>query len=435
MTVSGVGDESGPNVFVGGPLKQRVRHLASAVRRRKGEEVAFIVSNAVVNLANFGFFIAVGRLFDPSVYGAISALLSIVTVANTPLNAIQAGVVNATVAAGEAFNNSSLRRITVAFTLVGLATTIVLGAASPLFEHFFSLPSVFAPLVLALWFAPSVINSALCGSLMGRFQFRAVAEANVVGALVRLTLVLVFGFAGHFLGLVGPVLATSIGITVTTGWVFQAVRREPAWRGTMHLKLHLSQTFWAFVALGGFATFTAIDVILARHFLLPTTAGNYAVAATAGKIALFLSVAVPIVVYPRFAAQRESGSHDRHFLLLSFAVVLLLGIAAAAVMTVAPHLVIDVLFGHRYAPAAATLRILAPAGAVMGAVGLFTYFHVAHRSVVAAVPWIGVVVVVVVMRLSNLGARGLAWMMLFTSIGVCVAMAVPAFALRSKEPR
>jgi O-antigen/teichoic acid export membrane protein len=418
--------ESDRDRAVGSFIARRLHSLKSKSQHLGREEAAFIVSNAIVNVANFGFFVVVGRLFDPSSYGAISALLSIVTVANTPLNAIQAGVVHATVLARRAVGEPSPRKIIGWFAACGLALTLLVAGASGAIDHYFSLTSFVPVLMLALWFAPSVVNSALCGTLMGRFKFRVIAVANVVGALARIVLVLVFGLAGHLFGLAGPVLATSAGITITTLWILVAVRREPSWRSPANLELHLAQTFWAFVSLAGFATFVAIDVILARHLLSASTAGNYAVASTAGKIALFLSVAVPIVAYPRFTAHQTEGTSARHELRQALVLVVGLGALAAAVMALLPHLVITVLFGHRYVAAPTLLRILAPEGAAMGVVGLFTYYHVAQRSVYAMLPWSGVAIVAVGMTAGHLQAHGLALLMLASATAVAILMAIPA---------
>ena len=113
-----------------GAVARRVSDVASLLRRYRDEEAAFVISNAVVNVANFGFFIAVGRLFSSSSYGAITALLSIVTVANTPLNAIQAGVVHATVAVRQTLGARSPRHLVITFALVGVAAMLV-----PLSSH------------------------------------------------------------------------------------------------------------------------------------------------------------------------------------------------------------------------------------------------------------------------------------------------------------
>jgi O-antigen/teichoic acid export membrane protein len=423
-----------PTVFPVRTSQRRLLHerYLTSLSHLRGEEGAFIISNALVNIANFGFFVVVSRLFSASSYGAITALLSIVTVANTPLNAIQAGVVHATVVVRQSLRAASPRRVVAAFTAAGVGVTIVFASASILIDRFFSISGVFPALMLALWFAPSVVNSALCGSLMGDFKFRAIALANVAGAVVRIALVVAFGAAGHVFGLAGPIIATSAGITVTAFWVFVAVKRETSWSSRIPLELHLGHTLWAFFSLAGFAAFIAVDVVLARHLLSASIAGSYAAASTAGKIALYLSVAVPIVAYPRFAAHHAAGTNPRRSLLRSFVLVVGLGVLASGVMAAFPHETVLLLFGHRYASAGPLLVWLAPEGAAMGIVGLFTYYHVAQRSPWAILPWLGVAVASLTMSLGHLSARSLAEVMLFATLAVGVLMAVPELPLASR---
>jgi len=335
--------------------------------------------------------------------------------------------------ARQSLSEHSPRKVIAIFTVVGLVTTGLVAAISPFLERFFSIAGFFPVLMLALWFAPSVVNSALCGSLMGHFKFRVIAVANVVGAVARISLVLVFGLSRNFLGLAGPILATSAGITITSVWIFVAVRREASWRAGKPLQLHLGHTSWAFVSLTGFAMFAAIDVVLARHLLPATIAGNYAVASTAGKIALFLTVAVPIVAYPRFAAQQASGVSSRRELFYALAIVAVVGLLAAGTMSAVPGVVVRMLFGPRYASAAPTLRVLAPESAIMGVVGLLTYYHVARRSAFAITPWLGVAIATLSMTIAHLNAHDLAMLMLFTSIFVSVAMIVPVIAAPSSR--
>lgn len=410
-------------------VRARVRHLRRSVitslHSYRGEELGFFLSNVVVNVSNLGFFAIVGRLYLPSDYGAIAALLSIVTIANTPLNAIQAGIVHATVAAQGLVPERSLRRVAITFLLVGLAVSGLVMAASPALDHFFRLRSVMPVLMLGLWFVPSIVNSAMCGALMGRFRFRAAAEANVAGALSRIALVVVFGYLGHVFGLAGPVLATSLGLSVTAGWVLVGVWRLTGFRAGPALELHLGHTIWAFVCLGGFASYAAIDTILARHLLVESVAGSYAAAATAGKIAMFVSAAIPVIAYPRFAAHRARAREAVHELITPLVSVVVLGALTATVMALFSPTVIRVLFGDHYVGAAPLLATLAAEGAVIGVACLLTYYHVAMKSLYAAVPWCGVVTAATLAFVRPLRPHELATMMLVVACAVVIVQGIP----------
>ena len=74
-------------------------------------------------------------------------------------------------------------------------------------------------------------------------------------------------------------------------------------------------------------------------------------------------------------------------LLQSLVAVGILGGVTAGVLVAAPHLVITVLFGSSYQPAAGALQLLAVAGCATAMVNLLVYFHLGRRSLVAAASW------------------------------------------------
>jgi O-antigen/teichoic acid export membrane protein len=401
--------------------------LLQSLYRRRGDEGAYVVSIAISNVANLGFFVAVGRLFSLSNYGAIAAVLTVVTLTNVPLNAIQAGAVRARVDAARAGEERSLARVATRFAIGGALATVVVAGGSPLIEHFFALAGVLPVVMLALWFAPSVLNAALFGSLMGELRFRTVAEANVLGAFVRIGAVLALG-GTHTFGDAGPVLATSLGVLATCLWVLVACRRETGWRVGAPLSVPIVRTCFVVVCLAGFSGFIAIDTALARHLLDPHDAGAYAAASTAGKMSLYVSFAVPVAFYPRFVLAHVSGKRPIRELVLALVAVAVLGAAGAAVLASVPHLVISVMFGHRYAGASSLVGLLALEGAALGIVGLLTYFHIAWRSAAALVP-AAVTLAIAAIALSDgqrLTARGLALLVVCGSVIAAAVMGAAA---------
>lgn len=62
-------------------------------RLRRAGDLWYITAATVVNMANFAFFGVVGHLLHPAAYGAVAALLNVVSIAAIPLNAVQAAIV------------------------------------------------------------------------------------------------------------------------------------------------------------------------------------------------------------------------------------------------------------------------------------------------------------------------------------------------------
>jgi len=96
------------------------------------------------------------------------------------------------------------------------------------------------------------------------------------------------------------------------------------------------------------------------------------------------------------------------------------------VMTVFPHLAVSVLFGSKYAKAAAILGVLSFASVAIGVVILFVYLHLARRSNWALTPWIGVVLAVILIVIDHRSMHTVATIMLVVSVVTMVMIALPA---------
>jgi len=84
-------------------------------------------------------------------------------------------------------------------------------------------------------------------------------------------------------------------------------------------------------------------------------------------------MAVTVVVFPRFVSDEGRGARARRLLGIGLAGVLSLGFVTTAVLVVARHIFVDVLFGSRYGGTTALVGLLSVEGTVLGAVALLTY--------------------------------------------------------------
>jgi O-antigen/teichoic acid export membrane protein len=406
----------------------------SAIHSRLGgrEGLTYVVTGAVVNVANLAFHVLVSRQLGPDTYGAVSALLSIVSVISIPLVALQAAIVREVAARGG--TRTSLRRLLIGTAIVCAGLTALLAALSPLVAGFLALGSALPVLILSLWFIPAIAGPVLGGTLIGRLRLVPVALATVGGAAVRLAGAAIFD-ALH-MGVEGPVVATLAGVTTTLVALCVALLRDRANSGPARSgrarhppagQLRLSFSIWqTLVAVGGYSALVGVDTVLARHILPGKAAGQYAAAATVAHIALFLPAAATILAFPRFVASRDHQNTKRD-LLLSAGIVGGVGLAVALVTAVVPHLVITVLFGAPFQGGAPELRVLGVEAAVLGVVGLFTYFHLSRHSLAALLPWAAVVAVAAKALLARPDPLSLALVMLYAALAVVIVMGAAAW--------
>ena len=361
----------------GGRRRRSLRgHMVSGILSHGGWSL--VVATTGVSGLNFLFHVLISRLLGPSQYGAFNAVLNVISVLAVPLGAVQLAVTQAVVS-GAGKERISLRRLTVKAMLWGAGAMVAVGLASPLIDGFLNLKSPSANLTLAVWIPLAVVAAVLQGALLGELRFVPVAVASFIGGgALRLATGALLVSAGF--GLVGAVAATVIGQAFTTAALLLVARREVFARGLDSIRISLRDAVLSIAALAGYTTLTGIDVFLARHFLAPVAAGLYAAAATAGHIAMFLPGALVIVAFPRLVSAGRTGISVGKTLTETVGLVTAIGLAAFAVLAVMPGVVVDVLFGRKYAAAASIVGIIALVSVFLGIISVLTYFHIARRS-------------------------------------------------------
>jgi glycosyltransferase involved in cell wall biosynthesis/O-antigen/teichoic acid export membrane protein len=387
---------------------------------------SLVVATTGVSGLNFLFHLLTSRLLGPSQYGALGAVLNVISVLAVPLGAVQLAVTQAVVSrSGE--ERVSLRSLTVKAVLWGAGAMAALGLVSPLIDGFLSLKSPSADLAMAVWIPLAVVGAVLQGALLGELRFVPVAIATFFGGgALRLASGALLVSAGF--GLAGAVAATVIGQAFTTGALLLVARREVFATRLNPIRISLRDAVLSIAALAGYTTLTGIDVFLARHFLAPVAAGLYTAGAIAGHIALFLPGALVTVAFPRLVAAGRTGTGVGKTLTETLAMVAAIGLAAFAVLAGIPGVVVDVLFGPKYAGAAGIVGIIALVSVFLGIIAVLTYFHIARRSVTALYSWAGVALVSVLVAVLHGGMETIAFCMLAASGTVLVAVTVPAFA-------
>jgi O-antigen/teichoic acid export membrane protein len=385
-----------------------------------------VVATAGVNGLNFLFHVLISRLLGPSYYGALGAVLDVISVLAVPLGAVQLAVTQAVIS-GTGKERMSLRRLTVKAALWGAGAMIAVGVLSPLMDGFLNLKSPFPALAIGVWIPLAVVAAVLQGALLGELRYAPVAVALFGGGgALRLASGALLVWAGFGLG--GAVAATVVGQVFITAALLLAARREVFARGVDRVRISLADAVLSIAALAGYTALAGIGVFLARHFLAPVAAGRYAAAVIAGSIALYLPGALVTVAFPRLVSADAAGSSARRTLTETLALVTVIGLAAFAVLAAMPGVVVKMLFGSGYAGAASIVAISALMSVLLGLIGVFTYFHLARRSAAALYSWAGVALAWVLVAVLHGGMDTIAACMLAASALVLVAVSLPALA-------
>ena len=379
----------------------RVRGL---VRGNRGA-LLFFVATSAVNVTNFGFHVIVSRALGTDAYGGLSALLVLTVPLTVPIGALQLA---ATHAQASAPRDASAKGLLGGTLLVGVGALGVVGVLSPVIRSFFHLGSVVPIMLLGLWVPLAVVASVPSGILLAQQRFVPLAMGTFVGGgLTRLLAAVAFAPS---MKTNGGMLATVLAQAVGTGIVLWAVRGQL--RGApSSLRLSPAQGVLSLIAMAGVALATGVDTMLAQHVMRSHDASLYSAAAVAGRMALFAPAAVALIVFPRFVAARQETRENTRLLWGSLGAVLMLGLAAAAVLSVVPDLTVRLLFGAPFAPSASEVPLLALEGVALAVLSLMTYYHLARGGWTSLAASVGSVAVGVAIWWRRPGMHGLALLM------------------------
>jgi glycosyltransferase involved in cell wall biosynthesis/O-antigen/teichoic acid export membrane protein len=343
-----------------------------------------LLALGLLNGSNYLFHVVVSRQLGPSDYGALAALLAVLLVLSVPLSVLQTVVAQRTATLRAQGRSSEITAFAGAttfgvFPIVVAAGVVSLLFATPLLAVFLDVSFASASLLV-----PYVVLGSLgaipLGVLQGAMRFGAFAVVVVSGVVVRLGTGI--GLVDLGLGVSGAMLASSLAAATSLAigfWLIglrrsrlAGMKRSLEWiRGGFRL---------AFLGLISFWLLAQADIALARHYLDPEEAGYYSSAGLLARALLFMTAAVAFVSFPRYVAARERTGDAAHWLRTSLLAGGGLVLAGVVVLVPLRHLIVDLTFGDRYAPAADLMPVLCVAMAAMALGGLLTYFHIAMGS-------------------------------------------------------
>lgn len=213
-----------------------------------------------------------------------------------------------------------------------------------------------------------------------KFAEVSVANAIVAGGRVAIAAVLVLLGLGTF----GAIGALVVAQCVALAYVLPKTSRAESLKFTMRpfTKRLMPEVAYALITLFslGFITFiTSADVVYAKYFFDPETAGVYSGISTVGRIIFFSTSSVAGVLLP--SIKRQAAFADNSLILKkSFMLLMVIGGIALVAMYAFPSLVVNVLIGAKFLPLHGLLPRVALLSFVASVINLFAFYYLALRS-------------------------------------------------------
>ncbi len=355
--------------------------------------LVLMVAAQVANISNVLFHMVMGRHLSANDYGILSAMLNLLLICMTPLDALRGALAHFSArahAAGEPAVIRALVRYWVARVLmVAVPISVAMLVLHEECAAFFHLESVL-PIVVVAMVLPGLLSSpGMTGCLQGVQAFYWVALSVYGWSPLRLVLGLAFvtgGWLTAMSGLTAHAISIGFAIVLTASGVWAVTRgattRAAAPRGVSHYFLS------SLLLLGSFGVLMNCDVMLVRHYH-PDLAGHFSWAATIGRSVIFLPMPIAMAMFPKVISTGGSSQASRSTLLKALGLVGgMIGTAVAATW-ILPWLPLRILYKVADPTPEMThlVRVVALAMSPLGLTYLLLNFEMAqHRF--QTIPWL-----------------------------------------------
>lgn len=352
----------------------------AAIRRLIPKDDDFVRQSSLVfsatmiaNVCNYIYQIFVGRMLGPEAYGIFGALFAIFYLIGVFTGTIQAGV-GFFISKFKTENdteqvNSFLQQLILKSMLLGIAGFLVFALISPWIAGFLNIGSIWEVIIVGMGFLFTFLLPVTTGAFQGLQRFKEMAASSVISVLAKLGFAVILILAGYSIyGALGAVTLGSLAATVYSLWVLRDRLKSGKNCKAYDFSALYSYSLPTLLVIFCLNVPSNLDVILVTHFLPNYDAGLYVSASELGKIVLFVSSAIALVMFPKVAEMRALHRDPRPLLKRSLLLTGALSGTVAACLIIFPGIV-SLLFGKAYLDAEG---ITAPYAVMMLAFALTT---------------------------------------------------------------
>jgi O-antigen/teichoic acid export membrane protein len=324
----------------------------------------------------FAFQVVISHRVQPTQYGAIFAVMTLLTLVGLPASALtlmMAREASRDRANGQHASSAAMLHDSNRILLLGgLVIAAVALVASPLLSRFFAIPidllvagAVGLPFVLAL--------PLLIGDLQGEQRFLAFSSMAFGQAAFKLVAAVALGIA---FGAIGIVLGVSLGSALSYAVAHVLLRRK------LSIKARWSWQRPAIAYLGillpstlALAVLFSADVLMVKHFFAARPAGEYAAVVALSRALFYAASGVAIVLFPKVIFRESQGASGSPLVWLSVCIVIAGGVVGLLVLTLASSFFLSAFAGRAYLGGAAYLPWYASGMTLLGTAAVLIATH------------------------------------------------------------
>lgn len=247
----------------------------------------------------------------------------------------------------------------------GLLSTVAMLILSPFIANFMRIGSPWPLFAAAAALLMLFVRPVTDGTLQGLQNFIGLSTVQVLQSALRLAFAVLLIASGlqAFGALLALPLATTSALLVAV-WFLRDLfkdRQSDLQVPTVSLRYSL----YTLIGLFAYAVLINLDAVAVKRFFDETIAGDYGTVVTLGKINLFATLGIGLVLFPKSTQRQAMGRDPRPVLALALAATLLVGLILTAFYFLASDFIVTSVFSDAYGDP----------GVVLGLIGIATTLY------------------------------------------------------------
>jgi O-antigen/teichoic acid export membrane protein len=345
----------------------------------KHSSILFAAS-IIAGFLNYLFQLYVGRMLGPSDYGIYSSLVALLYIMSVPSSTIQTSVAKLVSDYSSDYGKIKylLKYVFWKLTVIAVLVSFLFFISSIYVADFLRINSKIYFFLLSILLLISFLTPVLIGALQGMQMFFQMGINNVAGAFFKLLSGILLVYLGF--GLNGALLALFIGSLLALLIAFMPlhfIKENKEVSGNIKL---LTYSAVVLLATIGLTFMTNADLLIVKHYLSDTEAGYYAAAALLGKMILFATAPIAMVMFPKATAMNNKNHNGVNLLRNSLLYTGGISFFIIAVFILIPELIVKILFGSNFMEISGLLVYFAAAMAFFSLANTFVFYDLATRK-------------------------------------------------------
>lgn len=351
----------------------------------KGSIILFVML-MVANICNYLFQIVMSRLLSVEDYGALNALISLLSIGVVPgitISVVVAKYVAEYNVAGEQFRiGLFLRKILFYVTLFAVITTAVGVATASLIGVYLKIEKVLHIILIMISIGLVFLLNIGIGATQGLKKFWSVGVLFVITPLTLLVLAPFFIIAGFKLD--GVLSSYVIGYVISVLISFAMIKDKLDIKHTQIVAIGrrnvIKYAIPVFIITLCIIILTNLDMIMVKHYFKSYESGLYGPAVIFGKVLFYFPTAIvmamfPLVVEANVLKEEAYGSLKKALLYTG----ILCGLGVL-ILNLFPKFITELFFGPKYLPAIPYIRFITIAMMLMCLLNIVVNFNLAMSN-------------------------------------------------------